>query len=120
MSSLRKQERQSDLHQQQIINVRRVAVHAALKMYDGKNFHSSDLERQAKIIEKYIWGGFAPIERAPTPLSTIEECIDALKARMREWVQYSAAPLANPELIMGINAQVNRLEADISQLMEPK
>lgn len=51
-------------------------------------------ERPAKIviaeageIEKYLWGKFAPQERAPTPLSTMTEVAEAGKKIINELLE---------------------------------
>lgn len=61
----------------------------------------------AKEIEKFVWGMHAPIEDAPTPLNTIEECIEATKNKITEYRDNSVLPEQN---YMDLGEALNLLE----------
>ena len=64
--------------------------HATLSAAAGDGTEPRRILALAKEIETWFWGGFAPIEKPPTPLSTIEEAAAATKARVLELALNSA------------------------------
>lgn len=65
--------------------VRAIAYELALNQTTSSNDQSTKtIIELAKEIEEYLWGKFAPIEVAATPLSTIEDTIDHLVTQLGE------------------------------------
>ena len=75
-------------------------------------------ERRAKEIETYLWGGFAPIEKAPTPLNTIEDHVQAIRQHLSDII----ANHGDPQRALAIgdcSGTLERFAADISMLLSP-
>lgn len=50
---------------------------------------------EAKKIETFLWGGMAPIEKPPTPFSTIEEAAGATLLRVKELARNAPTDVAH-------------------------
>ena len=94
--------------------VRAMAYDLAVKEQGGMLDVKFTLER-AKKIEEYLWGKFAPIEKAATPLNTIEE---TLEHALHQLVELSCN--TDPQRSVAINecsANIRRVIADLTLIL---
>ncbi|HKS73265.1 MAG TPA: hypothetical protein VJQ82_08710 [Terriglobales bacterium] len=83
-----------------VINARSLAYqHALGTAREAGKVVPSEVLDIAKKIETWFWGGFAPIERPPTPLSTIEEAAQATINRVGELAEGTADLALRADLV---------------------
>lgn len=72
------------------INVRAQSIGIVFEAHRGKNVQLDQITKDAAVIEKFLWSGFAPIEQPATPLTTIQEAANAAKDHLRSYLENSA------------------------------
>lgn len=75
------------------IDIRSEALKIARAANSDAKIPAELLIKEAEKIEKYLWGKFAPSDKAPTPMSTIEEAAAATKAIVIELLENTADPV---------------------------
>lgn len=98
--------------------VRSTAYAMALDTNRGRNVLVGAVVNDAKEIEKFLWGGLAPIEKAPTPLSTIQECIAAAHERLEGYIASSEG--IDVERFKQAKASLERFAADLDAAFQVK
>lgn len=88
----------------------------ALLQSSQKPFTTEMVVEEAQKLEKYIWGRFAPMEKAPTPLSTIAEAANATAQRISEYA-VNCGDEERKKKILAVADQWNRFMADLTAAM---
>lgn len=87
MSKIDREKFQNDIYR--ATEVRLGCLEAAVKTY-GSPANDKQVLDLAKRYESYVWGGFAPIERPPTPMSNIHEAAIATWTFVTELAENTA------------------------------
>lgn len=101
--------------------VRAIAYELALKKADAQVTHGftgafKAIDDAAKEIEKYLWGGFCPIEKPSTPLSTVEEAMQRAYEIVEEMHKNNFDLVKKKKLEM-IAGQIQRFIADVTAVL---
>lgn len=98
------------------ITIRVNAVSMALETNRGKSIPVDKILDDAKAIEKFIWGGLGPIEKSPTPYSTIDEAARATRDTILEYAHNHANPI-KVEQLNSLLGTWERFSADLANIL---
>lgn len=100
------------------LEVRTDAIKLALDSYCGDEVNAKKIVDVAITYEKYIWGRFAPNDKAPTPLSTIKEAAEATRDLLAELQRNSADEALQHRLATSLETW-ERFQADLEAALGP-
>lgn len=103
--------------------VRAIAYELALKetariVYTSERMRDAAVETAAKRIEKYLWGGFAPVEKPDTPLSTVDAALGRAADIVQEMADNATSIRSDYALLLELKSKIERCRADAEELLK--